>query len=262
VTGVQTCALPISTVAPGVASAAPPQVAQTRAQGADTAGTGAILLNDKLAELITTTGNATITVPPDGVRISLGVEVQNKTAAQARNELARKTQNVKHALDALGQKGLVLQTALLQIEPVYSQPQAGRAPKILGYRAQNTLTLTLKEVSLQELGNRAASLVDASVNAGANVVQGVSFFLTRADEAQARALKLAVVDAEKNAKTMASSLGLAVVKLHSIEGSPEGSGQILRSALLLEKSADSTSIEPGEIRLSASVTARFHFSKE
>jgi uncharacterized protein len=247
----------MASMVPGKSTAKTEQIATS---GASEKKIETILLEHKLSELITASGQGSIAVPPDALRIELGVEVQAKTAGQARNELARKMEALSKAIEALGEKGLVLQTALLQLEPVYTEPQPGKPARIVAYRAQNTLSLTLRDVAPAELGERAAKIADAGVLGGANVVRGISFFLTRPDEAQAKALRLAAIDAERNAKTMASTAGISLGKLHSLEGSPEHVFEISRAESFAKLSA--TTIEPGEIQISASVTARFHFAKE
>jgi hypothetical protein len=249
----------MSSMVTGTASAdkpAEPMVSATKAK----ATASGIILEEKLSELITTTGEGTIRLQPDAMRIELGVDVQAKTAAAARNELARKMAELTKAIEALKEKNLVLQTALLRLEPVFSESQPGKPSRVTGYRAQNTLLLTLRDVSPNELGEKAARIIDAGVSGGANVVQGIAFFLARPDEAQARALRLAAEDAERNAKTMAKAAGLSIIKLHSMEGGPERVGRVFM-AESFAKLADTT-IEPGEISVSASVTSRFHFTKD
>jgi uncharacterized protein len=249
----------VSSIVPGVASADKPAARATSGIG-EKSSLGSVVLEERLTELITTSGEGAISLQPDAVRLELGVDVLAKTAAQARNELARKMERLTKAIQALEEQGLVVQTALLRLEPVLSEAQPGKPSRITGYRGQNSVSLTLREVSPAELGERAARLVDAGVTGGANVVGGISFFLSRPNVAQAMALRLAIEDAERNAKTMAAASGVSLGKLHSMEGGPERVGRFLMSESFAK--AVETTIEPGEIKISASVTARFHFMKE
>jgi hypothetical protein len=211
-------------------------------------------------ERITTNGQGLVVAAPDATRVELGVEVQAKTAELARNQLARRMESVSRAIGTVGEKGLVMQTSQLDLQPIYSEAKGDRPAHLLGYRARNTLSLTLKNVTPSELGARAARLVDAGVSGGANVVSDISFFLSHPEEAQAKALKLAALDAQKNAQTLASALGLRIDRLHSMDGSP-GRGGPLVALTRAAKIAAPTTIEPGEITISANVTAQFHFSK-
>ncbi|WP_170319637.1 SIMPL domain-containing protein [Polyangium spumosum] len=221
-----------------------------------------IVLEEQLGELITTSGQGQIVAKPDAMRAELGVEVRAKTLDGAQTELARKMALVTSAIEKLGLEGLTMQTATLQLQPIQDEPAAGRAPKIVGYRARNTLSITLRLAETEELGAQAARVVDAGVGAGANVVQGISFLLARPEEAQAKALHLAAVDAERNAKILAATSGVRLLSLHSVEGAPGrvspifmGDGVGIASLKL------ATTIEPGDLTISATVMARFHFSK-
>ncbi|MDI3286021.1 SIMPL domain-containing protein [Polyangium sp. 15x6] len=220
-----------------------------------------IVLQEQLTEFITTSGQGEIVAKPDAMRAELGVEVQAKTLDQAQSELARKMALVTSAIEKLGLEGLTLQTTTLQIYPVHDKPEANRAPRIVGYRAQNTLSITLRLADAQALGGQAAKVIDAAVGAGANVVQGISFFLARPEEAQAKALHLAAVDAERNAKILAASSGVRLLGLHSLDGSQGRLSPIWLDAGIAKASLElKTTVEPGELTITATVTARYHFS--
>jgi len=224
-------------------------------------GQASILLQEQLTELITTSGQGQIVAKPDAMRAELGVEVRAKTLEQAQSELARKMAHVTSAIEKLDLEGLTLQTAALQIQPLHDEPKAGHAAQIVGYRAQNTLSITLRPAEVTELGTQAAKLVDAGVGAGANVVQGLSFFLARPEEAQAKALHLAAVDAERNAKILAATSGVRLLGLHSLDGSQGRLSPIFLDAGIAATSLRiATKIEPGELTITATVTARYHFS--
>ncbi|MDC0749347.1 SIMPL domain-containing protein [Polyangium mundeleinium] len=224
-------------------------------------GQASLLLQEQLTELITTSGQGQIVAKPDAMRAELGVEVRAKTLEQAQAELARKMEHVTSAIEKLGLEGLTLQTATLQIQPLHDEPKAGRAAQIVGYRAQNTLSITLRPAEVTELGTQAAKLVDAGVGAGANVVQGISFFLARPEEAQAKALHLAAVDAERNAKILAATSGVRLLGLHSLDGSQGRLSPIFLDAGIAATSLKiETTIEPGELTITATVAARYHFS--
>ncbi|MDI1447872.1 SIMPL domain-containing protein [Polyangium sp. 6x1] len=224
-------------------------------------GRANIVLQEQLTELITTGGQGEIVAKPDAMRAELGVEVRTKTLEQAQTELARKMTHLTSTIEKLGLDGLTLQTETLQIQPVHDEPQGGRAPKIVGYRAQNTLSVTLRLAEAAELGTLAAKVIDAGVGAGANLVQGVSFFLARPEEAQAKALHLAAVDAERNAKILAASAGVRLLGLHSMDGA-EGRLSPIFLGEGIASLRRATTVEPGELTITATVTARFHFSNQ
>jgi uncharacterized protein YggE len=219
----------------------------------------AVALEDRAAELITTTGQATVVRKPDALRAELGVEVRGRLLTQARDELATKIERLTQAMKALGRDKLMLQTSDLRITPIYDEPKEGKLPRIVGYRARNTFTITLVDVDPAKVGAEAATILDAGVTAGANVVEGVSFFLTQPERARARALELAITDAENNAKVMATSAGLRLGQVHDVNGSPERPIPIMFSDELALRAMPK--IEPGDVSITASVSIRYHFTR-
>lgn len=211
--------------------------------------------------LISTQGYGEVRVRPDSFRASAGVEAQADTLEKARTEVNTRMQRVTQALNKLRIEGITLQTEMLQIFPVYDQPREGEGlPKIVGYRAQNTLTVMVRGADDQRLGEVAARVVDAAVAAGANNVSGISFFLKDASGARRKALQEAVSDAERNARAIAEIAQVQLSGLVSIDGAPELGGPMLRAFDLAEAAgASSTPIETGETVISSRVTASFAF---
>ncbi|HMY14780.1 MAG TPA: SIMPL domain-containing protein [Polyangium sp.] len=222
-------------------------------------GAGVVLVEDRVSELITTSGQATVVSIPDALRAELGVEIRVRTLTQARDELTLKIEKVAQAVKSLRRENLTLQTSQFSVSPIFDEAAQGKAPRIVAYRAKTTLTITLLEVDPAKLGAEAAAIVDTGVHAGANIVDGVAFFLSHPERARARALELAIQDAEHQAKIMASSAGLRVGPVHDVNGSPERTDPILfRQEMALRAMPN---IEPGTISTTASVQVRYHFAR-
>jgi uncharacterized protein YggE len=211
--------------------------------------------------LITSQGYGEVRVRSDSFRVSLGVTAQADTLEKARNEVNTRLQRVIQAINRLKIQGLVLETETLQITPIYEPPREdGQPPKIVGYRAENGISATLRGADVERLGDLAARVVDASVNAGANEVRGITFFVDNPSEARRRALQEAVNDAERNARAMAQAANVTLEGLHALEGAPEFfAGPAFRAAEA--GGAPSTPILPGETVISGRVTAIFAFRR-
>jgi uncharacterized protein len=250
----------VSILAPTIV--APAQAHEDATQGAQTTtvtskGVNVVLAEDRVAELITTNGQATIVSQPDAVRAEIGVEVRGRLLAQVRDELSLKIEKLTRSVKALGREHLTLQTSQLSITPEYDEPKEGKASRIVGYRARSTLSITLQDVEPTKLGAEAALIVDTGVKAGANIVEGLSFFLSHPDKVRARALEVAMNDAEAQAKVLAASAGLRIGSVHDVNGLPERGGSILyRDDIALRAFP---SVEPGTITTTASVQVRYHF---
>lgn len=224
------------------------------------------MAQDKAAEaemggqmLISTEGQGEVRVRPDSARVSVGVEVQAETLEKARNEVNTKMQAIIQALNRLRIPGLSLQTEMVQFYPIREE-RRNETPRIIGYRASNTVTATVLSAAQDDLAQHVGRIVDASLNAGANTVNGVSFFVHDLRPAQQKSLQDAVQDAEKNAQAMARAAGVKLGKLYSLEGSPgSGGGPLFRSFEAARVAP--TPIETGETVITSRVTAKYTFRK-
>jgi uncharacterized protein YggE len=195
---------------------------------------------------ITVTGSGSVTVVPNRALFSFGVTTQGRTAAGALAENAAEMRKVIAALKDAGIAAADIQTASVSLSPRYSQD----GETILGYTASNTVSATSKDI------NKAGSIVDAAVAAGANQVSGPS--LTRADSGALyrRALKAAVADARTKAATIAAA---SHARLGAVRSVVEGSSA--PPPVPLAKTAGAvdttTPIQPGTQEVDATVTVEF-----
>jgi uncharacterized protein YggE len=219
-------------------------------------GLGVVLMEDRVAELITTSGQATVVSQPDAFRAELGVEVRARLLTQVREELTAKMDKLTQAMKALGRENLALQTSQFTVMPLFETAE-GKEPRIIGYRARSTLSMTLQDVDPTKLGAEAATIVDAGVDAGANIIEGLSFFLSHPEKARARALELAIADAEHQAKILAASAGVRVGVVHDVSGTPERPSPIIFNEDFALRAM--AKIEPGNVTTSATVQVRYHF---
>jgi len=202
--------------------------------------------------VITVTGQGEVQAAPDTVDVMMGVEHQESTARQAMERVSRAMQALLDALRRESVPERSIRTATIRLEPVYQQPEPGRGqPRLIGYRASNTVTVTLSDV------RRAGPVLDAGLAAGANQVLGIVFRL--ADELPSRlaALKAATEQARAKARTLAESFG---VPLGRLEGVSESAGAVPMphfEALAARAGDVGVPVQPGEITVRAMVTARY-----
>ncbi|SPC34667.1 SIMPL domain-containing protein [Candidatus Nitrosocaldus islandicus] len=171
-------------------------------------------------------GNAIQNIKPDKASISVGVEVQEKTAGDAARRNAELMNSVIEAVKALGIKEEQISTNYYSIYPVYEPrskaevcitiyppPPECQEQVLVGYKAVNNITITM-DVNVQNIG----SVIDAAVNAGANQVYGVSFFISqeRFDAVKASLLDKAAKDARVKADSVANALNMKVVGVKSV----------------------------------------------
>lgn len=153
---------------------------------------------------ITVTGDATVNAAPDEAVITLSVENDAPEPGTALDENSKSIQKVLDRLKAEGVPEADIQTSNVSLYPVRTyDPQTGKE-SLTGYRANNSVTVTLKDAAL------VGKILAASVETGATNVSGPVWRLTEDAAAVAEALKKAVANAQAKAQTLAEAQGVKV----------------------------------------------------
>lgn len=201
-------------------------------------------------------GEGTVHVDPDRARVRVGVESEAPLARDAQSETNRIAGEILVAVEGLGVASEDIQTSRLSLYPVYDDRPVDRPrgePEIIGYRATNTVTVTLDDLA------RIGSVVDAAIAAGANRVEGVEFDLLDGTAARGRALAAAVDDARAKAEAIAEALGVGLGSIvETIEqgvSSPPIPFMARTEAAMVQDV--STPVSAGRIRVGASLTIRY-----
>jgi len=206
--------------------------------------------------LIVVQGNGEVRVRPDSLRVDVGVESRAPTLARARDQVNTGIRHVIDAVRALGIHDLTVETRILNVSPVYADRRSDEPPTIVGYAASNHVAVTIRSAPVDELGERGSRILDAALEAGANSVGAIDFFLDDPTPAEDKALSVAVRDAQREAETIARAAHVTLGPLHSVEESP-GMYLVPRSVRL--EALSSTPIEVEDIVVQNSVTASFAF---
>jgi uncharacterized protein len=204
---------------------------------------------------IAVTGSAEVAAAPDRAMVSLGAVVESKQAQDAQKQIAQIMQRVIKDIKSQGVPDEKIRTAGLSLSPVYSHPapragQEPEAPRIVGYRAANTVQVQVDELE------RVGGVIDAGIAAGANQLNGLSFDLRDDLKQRKQALQLAAQEARSKAEAVAASLNLQLGEVLEMreEGSPAAYPAERRFAA---SSAAGTPIQPGQVQVSAGVHVRF-----
>jgi uncharacterized protein YggE len=183
--------------------------------------TGALFAAPALAQtaapgVISVTGEAIISVPPDLAQIDAGVTSEAKTAREASAANNAAMGKVLLALKGAGVDEKDYQTARLSLEPQNAPNRAGGVATIVGYSASNRVTIRLRDVT------KVASVIDTLVGAGANDIGGINFMVSAASKLLDEAREQAIADARRKAEIYAKAAGVTLGAPVSIseEGSP------------------------------------------
>ncbi len=154
---------------------------------------------------VTVLGESQSKVAPDSAVVTFSVVTQNAQAVNAQQENARKSEAVKKAVEAINADAEI-KTSNYNLQPEQDY-NSGRMPKIIGYEAKNSITVSISNL------NQTGALIDAATKAGANSVEGISFVLRENSPARGDALALATRQAMIKAESIAQSLRGKIVRL-------------------------------------------------
>jgi len=198
-------------------------------------------------------GRGEVRVTPDLALLDFAVETHAHTADQAARGNATLAQKVKQAIQSkLGDKGKMW-TVGYNLFPDYSQRPGELAPKIIGYRATNSVHVETGAIDL------AGTLIDAAIAAGANRVDSINFGLRDESKARNEAIVKASKDAQAQAQTLASALGvkLKAVFRATTEGGERPIPMMARGVSFAAAPNVPTPIQPSEVTVPATVSLAY-----
>jgi hypothetical protein len=153
--------------------------------------------------MISVTGEATVSVPPDLAEIDGGFTSEAKTAREASDANNAAMGKVLLALKAASIEPKDIQTSRLSLHPqTQNTPNHSGPPSIVGYRASNHVTIRMRDVT------KVASVIDMLVGAGANDIGGINFMVSAASKLLDEAREQAFADARRKAEIYAKAAGV------------------------------------------------------
>lgn len=207
--------------------------------------------------VITVMGDDEVKAAPDRATLHLGVQSQGSTADEAMRKNNGLMGAVMAAVRNAGIPDQDIQTVGLSLWPMYS----GTVPyPVSGYQAHNNVSVTVNDLG------RLVWVIDGGIAAGANMAGGVSFGFKDDAGLRQRALVGAAKVARGKAEALAAAMGTSVIGLHSMsEGgfrgpfpypaAPDAPGAM--PAPGREDAKPSVPVQPGQITITANVTAAF-----
>jgi uncharacterized protein YggE len=162
--------------------------------------------DSRLLSRVVVSGDSIVQAQPDTAILTIAVVTQAKQAIDAQQENASRSDAVVRALKAAAGAGAEIKTSGYNLQPqrIYRENQP---PTISGYEARNSVTVVLSDLS------KVGPVIDASGQAGANDVTGISFTLRKDRPARDQALTEATREAMSKAQVMAQTLGGRVIRV-------------------------------------------------
>ena len=197
---------------------------------------------------VTVSGDSIVQAQPDTAIVTVSVVTQSKRAIDAQQENAAKSEAVVRALKAAAGAGAEVKTSGYSLQPqrVYRENQP---PTITGYEARNTVTVTLSDLT------KVGEVIDATAQAGANDIAGISFTLRRDRPARNEALAQATQEALAKARVIAQALGGRLVGIIEVqeEGTTRPPVPMYEKMDVRTMAAAQTPIEVGSLEVTSRV---------
>lgn len=204
---------------------------------------------------LVSSGQGEAKVTPDRASVMVNVQTRAATAAAAGAENASRTRAVLDALMKLGLSKDQLSTEGYSVYPEMAYDKNGGNPRVAAYVVTNTVKAETRRT------DQAGAIVDAALGAGANMINGLSFYASSIEEARRAAITSAVTNARADAEAMARAAGGSLGQLLelSTQGPTVPPRPMYDMARKSMQASEPTPINPGQLTVTVFVNARWQF---
>ena len=205
---------------------------------------------------ITVTGTGEVLVPADAAIVSLGVSAADREVLTAQAKVNTVIASVREALISFGIREEDINTDYINIYAQYDY--SGDVEQIKGYKANSTLAIRVTDIE------KAGDVIDTAFGAGANTLNGISFYATDTKAAQEKAMRAAVDDARAKAEILADAAGLQIRGVEDIveQGSYSYDRGVNTFKAAAEDTVGGTFVQSAKLSVSYSVSVTYSVDRK
>ncbi len=196
------------------------------------------------------TGEGKVTATPDIAVITLGVEVEAKSVAQAQKSATQTMDNIVKILKAQGVADKDIQTQRFSIQPVRRWIEKEGREEIIAYRVTNIVAAKIRQI------DKAGGIIDAIAEAGGDLtrINNISFTVDDPTQFYSQAREKALRDAMNKAQQIAQVTNTKLGKpIYISEGVSYMPPVVRDYALKAAEAVPTTPISPGELEFHVTV---------
>jgi uncharacterized protein YggE len=203
---------------------------------------------------VSVSGHGSVNVPPDTASVSIGVDVIKPTLGEAQEQATTQATAIIEALKEAGIADEDIQTEFFSVSILRDYSESADPTLITGFQITNTLRVTVRDT------DQVGELLDAAVNAGANSIYGVTFYVDDQTEASSEARAEAVEDARTKAEELAAAAGMTLGPVVAIS---EGTSPLISPVYDMARGGGmgagqaAVPVEPGSTTVAVDVTLTF-----
>jgi len=242
----------LSAIMACTACAPTPAVIYQGPQTASSISSGGIIVSQQSLGLwVNGTGKATGT--PDVVVLTLGVQSQDKTVAQAQKAAVDAMSGIMQVLKDAGIADKDIQTTQFNIEQQTRWDEKQNTNVVIGYQVSNIVTVKIRDMG------KAGTIIDKAAEAGGDLIRvnGISFMVDDPSPLYKIAREKAIQNATDKAKQMSQDAGTKLIKLIYISESTPYVPVIQNSYMKVSEAAGAvpapTAISAGELEFQSTV---------
>lgn len=195
--------------------------------------------------MVSVQGTGQVSLPPDRVSFSVGVQTDGKSITAIMKENDAKVRKMIAALKSRGVKAANIQTSSISIHPVFKDQTR------IGYRLSNRVEVSHPEVAV------VGELMEAAITAGANDLNGLNFSVANDKAAQGDCLELAFADAKARAIKLVAASGRTLGRVLALSDGAGPAPMPRQSFGVAKMAMESMAVEAGEETLRCTVSASF-----
>lgn len=172
-----------------------------------------------VGDTFSVSGTGKVEASPDIAVADIAISVENLTAKTAQTEASKKSNSVVDYLKKAGIKDSDIKTSGYNIFPQYDYSNGRNS--IRGYQVTQSLTVKIRDM------DKANTILDGVVSAGANQVNGLRFDVDEPEKLRSEARKKAIENANEKAQELRDQLGVGLGKIVSFSESGDASPPIM-----------------------------------
>ncbi len=205
--------------------------------------------------VITVNGTGRVSVKPDIVLVSVGVEARAPALVDATADVNQRMTKVLARVKTLDVREPDITTIAYSVDPIVGPRRSeDDASRIVAYRVVNVVRLRIRDVTA------VGRIADEAVAAGANTTSALQFTLSDPAQAESAARALAVKEAAAKAKEIADAAGVQLGDLFSIHEGIVSRPIVTRAAAMAAVPSGPGPVEAGQLEIVVSVEASYRIA--